>query len=423
MRIVLALVAAVALSSTLFSNKASGSWCKTYGEEGYCEVLRSVCLAHDGGYVAAGGKDSLWTRLGELVVMKVDCEGRVQWSKVLDSREKGFWEVSVWQIPGGYAVNSTEERKVYEVDLHGNLRRVVELKEGQDLNYIFTNSTASPTRDGGFVIGGWGEKARGYYHYYFEGIFKFDRNGMLEWWSKLTENGAVFDFVIQTSDGGYFVGGRLLGSGIVYKLDPRGKVEWNRRLGEDVNCLLEDSRGNYLVGVENGGPVLFKLDRGGRIEWGIDLPYNTVNAIAELKDGNYLVASPSPESEKNALSMVNQKGEVVWTKYIRGTTYPRAIIATPDGGCVIVGDNSTWEVGPPDPRYTITFYASSDYMIMKLGPDFDIPQESEHVSSLEPTGGGINVPLAVGIAVPVILVLVAIWMRRRKEEFSYFSNP
>ena len=108
--------------------------------------------------------------------------------------------------------------------------------------YIDELITIEPTADGGFICGGYSDSkisslVNNDWDYY---IAKFDSNGNFQWDKNI--GSADYDFfgdIIQTSDGGYILGGGSLGDSSRAKTaDSKG--------GEDFWILKIDSVGNIL---------------------------------------------------------------------------------------------------------------------------------------------------------------------------------
>ena len=211
------------------------------------------------------------------------------------------------------------------------------------------------TRDGGYLVGGYfsesvdlgnGEILTSNGNT--DGIIvKYNINWEVQW--AKTIGGSKDDLVktmIETSDGGYLVGGHfesktislenevnlknsnsIYTDGMLIKYDENGYVEWAKSIGgyydEEINSVAETSDGGYIVGgyfgsssitVGNdvsGKPVeltstgdqdgmLIKYDIEGKVKWakaiGIasnHIDMDTIKSIVETEDGGYLVVGES----------------------------------------------------------------------------------------------------------------------------------
>jgi len=210
------------------------------------------------------------------------------------------------------------------------------------------------TSDGGFIVGGWsfsgasGDKtqaSRGYFDYW---VVKTDGLGNLEW--NQTYGGDSTEFLydlIQTSDGGYLIGGISM-SGIsgektgagrgnfdywVIKTDALGVIEWDATYGgsdeERLNTLLEDDDGHFILAggsrSDIGGDVttgllgvkdfwMIKVDRlTGAMIWerrygGTD--EDEISSVVKTADGGYFLGGGSRSDQLPGMKTDNARGIV-----------------------------------------------------------------------------------------------------------------
>jgi hypothetical protein len=116
--------------------------------------------------------------------------------------------------------------------------------------------------------------------------------------------------IMQTSDGGYIVGGGTFSYGTgdsdgwLIKINANGKEEWNRTFGgigvDEINSIQQTSDGGYILtgwtGAYGAGDLdvwLIKTDEDGNKSWdktfgGLyeDYPYS----VQQTKDGGYIIA-------------------------------------------------------------------------------------------------------------------------------------
>ncbi|MEM9820676.1 MAG: gliding motility-associated C-terminal domain-containing protein [Bacteroidota bacterium] len=272
-------------------------WDRSYGGSIW-EELNSVVETNDGGFVLAGFSSSA---AGDGNVTQANQGGGDYW--------------------------------VVKTDIDGNLLWDARFG-GSELDRC---NSIQQTNDGGYILGGTsasgssGDKSgasRGLEDYW---VIKIDALGNLEW--EQSYGGDQTDFLtslIQTSDGGYLMGGRSR-SGIsgeksepnygdfdhwLIKIDPNGVIEWEQAIGgaeeERLNVMEEASDGHFLVAgssrsnVDNdvGLPLLgvkdywfLKLSSlDGSIIWerrygGTD--EDELLAMEQTTDGGYLLAGGS----------------------------------------------------------------------------------------------------------------------------------
>jgi hypothetical protein len=224
-------------------------------------------------------------------------------------------------------------------------------------------------------------------------ILKMSSVGIIEWQKDI--GGINYDVparMIQTSDGGYLIGG-ITESNIsgditenthggpdylIIKLDNQGTIEWQNTIGADfidsVSSVIQTPDGGYLIGgssisplsgdkTENNIGSLFgttlyydywvvKVDALGTIEWDntigskeTDVLYRVLNAT----DGGYILAGysvcdPTGDYIGQAIGSfdlwiikIDENGSILWQKTIGGNQleYMRDIIVTSDGGYLI----------------------------------------------------------------------------------------
>ena len=192
------------------------------------------------------------------------------------------------------------------------------------------------------------------------------------------------DFLKQTNDGGFIVGGGTASNDEdvvggpdsssdcwVVKLDAAGTIQWQKTYGgsdaEKINSISQTHDGGYVfVGTTSspdgdvsglyanehwGDAWVVKLDNTGNITWqktigGTDQEFGEV--LLQTSDGNYLVAGSTRSGDGDIvghhspdgvlydifLAKVSAtNGDIIWTKCIGGTgsEHLGSIIANPDG--------------------------------------------------------------------------------------------
>ena len=192
--------------------------------------------------------------------------------------------------------------------------------------------------------------------------------------------------IIQTSDGGYAVLGetKSFGAGgadlLVLKLTSSGGFSWARTFGgtgSDYPCsIVQTSDGGYAVGgyTESFGAgdydfLVLKLTSSGGLSWaktfgGTD--YDGAYSMIQTSDGGYALAGATISFGAGGDFLVlklTSSGGLQWAKTFGGTSldYAWSIIQTSDGGFAVAG-------------YTNSFGAGGyDLFVLKLGPDGSYP--------------------------------------------------
>ncbi|GAA4299285.1 hypothetical protein GCM10023183_08310 [Nibribacter koreensis] len=372
----------------------------------------------------------------------------IEWDRVYGGSEGDYLEIVRQTSDGGYIVggytidpedsdiiyegHNREEFLIFKVDATGE----IEWKKfygglGPDLLMALEQ-----TSDGGYILGGTsssdisGDKSEplmGSSDYW---VLKLDANGDIQWQQTVGGNAAEFlNDVIQTSDGGYLLGGHSY-SGIsgdktqasrggydywVVKLNAIGATEWDKTYGGNgadlLNSVLETSDGGFLLGGGStshvGGDVtspqkvycedecyfnfwVVKIDADGMKEW--DRMYGatggeTGQSIVDMvhtQDGGYLLGGSSDsdanfdKSEPNKSTYsdymdywvvkINATGDIQWDRTLGGDGIDRlgALLATSDGGYLVGGSSRSGVSDDKTEPSRDTDVNNSDYWVVKL---------------------------------------------------------
>lgn len=340
--------------------KGEPVWQKSFGGSGI-DLLHSVRLTNDGGFLLAGTSDSPKsddkkenTHGGrDFWVIKLDAGGGERWQKTL----------------GGL---SDEE-----------LVGVAVSKDGGCLLAGSTYSDAS-----GDVT----QKNKGGLDFW---LVRLDYEGNVKW--QKTLGGALSDemrSVIATADGGYLVGGTSNspegfdktskcngGSDFwILKLDKDGNIEWQRTMGaekdDQLQSLWQTHDGGYIAsGNSNSGAGFNKTSasRGGSDFWVVRLDpsgnplwqetynfgkYDVLTSLVENADGTLLIAGTAKsesvvnkdkEGTNDYIALkTDAEGKELWSRTIgsEGEDMLRKLIETRDGGYLLAGTSNPEAVKP-----------------------------------------------------------------------------
>ena len=184
-------------------------WSKTYGGAG-SENAKSVIQASDGGYLLGGITESFGAGNGDMYFVKTDASGNEEWSKTFGGASSENAKSVIQASDGGYLLggftysfgNGESDIYLVKTDASGNEEWSNTLGGTRS---EFANSILE-TSDGGYLLGGYTDSfGAGTDDFY---LVKTDAIGNEEW-SK-TFGGTSTDIaysLIQTSDGGYLLGG------------------------------------------------------------------------------------------------------------------------------------------------------------------------------------------------------------------------
>jgi PKD repeat protein len=178
----------------------------------------------------------------------------------------------------------------------------------------------------------------------------------------------------QTSDGGYILGGNTCNGGawcwpyniMLVKIDRIGNKEWNKtytnKFSEFVNSIMQTSDGGYIIGGsrhEDGRSdiLLIKTDRDGNEQWTkiFDGVFsNSEYTIKETGDGGFVLAGARSwygnEPYDLWLIRTDSQGNELSGQVVEKMTGPANYIAqTSEGGYIVTGrqeytisDSETW---------------------------------------------------------------------------------
>lgn len=221
-------------------------WSKTYGgasyEEGY-----SMAQTADSGFVLAGYTESFGSGQSDLLLIKTDSLGNINWTKTYGGSGiegiSGYGNISIHQIYNdgfilaGYTNSfgaGSFDFYLLKLDTIGNLEWS-RTYGGTGIDYGYGNSVGRSS-DGGYIITGHTESfGSGMSDVY---VVKADSVGNLEW-SK-TYGGSNMDYgysIQQTNDFGYIIGGATASFGnggydaYLLKIDVSGNLMWSRAIG------------------------------------------------------------------------------------------------------------------------------------------------------------------------------------------------
>lgn len=290
--------------------------------------------------------------------------------------------------------------------------------------------SAITTSDNGFAITGYNKSNDGDLNANegFEDIWvlKLDSLGNIQWQTTTGFPGTDQGFsLIETEDGGYFVGGILdvtasNGEGNFLakakhaggdywgiKLDGNGNLEWRKFFGgsnsDTCNAVIETSDGYILAGAtdstdidisNNNGSYDFwivKIDKNGILLWEKNFGGSEIDearAITTTDDGNFMIVGDTRSSDQDIANnnggadlwiiKINPDGKLLWEKNFGGTSFDvaRSISKTNNGGYIISGSSRSLDNG-------FTNQGQNDAWILKIS--------SEGNQEWQQTIGGSNI--------------------------------
>ncbi len=273
-----------------------------------------------------------------ILLSKLDQNGDTIWTKKIRHPNGLVGQNIVLTNDGGFVISSRNNYSIIPVFTAGAL--IIKTDSNGDTLWtkdypVYTNNCGAvsvvQTQDNGFFIAGVmlypSDQTTDYF------IVKTDQQGDTIWTKIIGGSASDGGSGIQTTNGGYFLGGNTFsygaGSSDVYilKLDTTGSVQWQRTYGgvnfDYATSILQTNDGGYIAcgfetsfGNGNGNIYLIKTDSTGYAPTGL-LP------MAEKKD--YFVLYPNPsngqfsikyslqEKENGLLQIFNSTGALVST--------------------------------------------------------------------------------------------------------------
>ncbi len=227
-----------------------------------------------------------------------------------------------------------------------------------------SSHTLIKTPDGGYVLSGWAEDTMRKGDRKDVWVAKVNRQKELEWEHYYGGDKDDKARSIQyTADGGYILAGytKSFGKGKkdiwVIKLNGLGEKEWAKTFGGDGNdearTVIQTSDGGYLVGgytasfpLDKKSLWVLKLDTSGNLEWksrvGGSKP-GVAFSVNETSDGGYTVGGYSDKVGKGAKNTwvvkLSTTGAFEWRKWYKIKAYGEVhtVRPTSDGGLIVTG--------------------------------------------------------------------------------------
>ena len=367
--------------------KGEPDWQKSFGGSG-ADLLQSVRLTRDGGFILAGtsdspkgeqkkedgfGKEDFW-------IIKLNAKGGEQWQRTIGGSGQELLQSVVPTSDGGYLLAGSSSSA-----------RSEKLAAGQPDPF------------------GKSEAGFGSLDYW---AVKLDPEGKIEW--QKVFGGQYADQLrsaVQTRDGGYLLGGSSnspesgnksekcygMSDYWIIKLDAKGGVEWQKAYGgegdDQLQAVLQARDGNFLLAGSSSSATtgnknasndkgtdfwLLKVDTAGEILWQKTYDIgkaDLLTSLEESRDGSLLLGghaqSEAYATKKKDREGINDyiaiktddKGEEQWTQTVGsgGEDILRKAIETRDGGYILAGTS----MGSPS-RDRYSGQGRNDFWVVKL---------------------------------------------------------
>ena len=247
-------------------------WEKGFGPS-YSNVRSfGVKPTSDGGYVLIGTMWAIGAGNYDLVVIKMDSNGNIQWQRAYGDAGNNGGRTILQTNDGGFLIADLYSTRIVRLNSTGDI--VWERRYEAD-SWSHFRSDIVQTTDGGFVVVGRSGVSDGL-------VLKMNADGSVSWEKRLTGVSRL-NSVQQTANDDYIIGGTFLGGvgdddAWLGRLDSAGNLLWQTQYGlpafeEGVSDIRVASDGGFLVAghidsaVPSGDFWVFKTDANGVIQW------------------------------------------------------------------------------------------------------------------------------------------------------------
>jgi hypothetical protein len=263
-------------------------WSKTYGGAGN-DYGHSMVKAKDGSYAILGHGSSFSKDYNDLCLIKINEEGTVLWSKAYGLDASDYSNSIEVTSDGGFIIlaetinfignDKNSDILVIKVNSEGIIQWS-KVFGGNGTDYAYS---IQQTKEGGFVIGGeTNSYGVGEWDYY---MLKLKADGAVEWSKTYGESGIDFGrYAQQTPDGGYIIGGNTVNykadgfDVCLIKVNSTGEIEWTKVYGGSgtdylLSLKLIGEKGFVVVGYTNSADfssedvLVMKFNFSGNIQW------------------------------------------------------------------------------------------------------------------------------------------------------------
>lgn len=361
-RILIILIPLLIINSICFSQPDS-LWSKIYGEPPGVQSFADAKVTPDGGYIIAGHE---MNNTHDFYVVKVDTDGDEEWTTVIHMgyRTSDFCRAVTITSDSGYVIAGWGEIE----DYNGHMGLAAKLSQDGDSVWtqVYGGDRADEihdcvsTNDGGLAFAGATTNfdAQGFDAW----LIKTDSVGEIEWQRVYhAEGNEVIYSMVQTSDGGFALGGLTdsYGAGhydfFLVKVDSIGEEQWRNAYGTESMDVCYD-----FIQTHDGGFMMTGHTTRGRTNKGYivrtDAQGEQVYArtitridhesvfwsVLQTWDGGFIFGGDNVGHEEDDLQLIirtDSSGQVLWFDgYGQGASeLGGKVLATPDGGYAVIG--------------------------------------------------------------------------------------
>ena len=338
-----------ALGLTGFTSVASTApsivWSRTYTGSGLREV-DSLLQTGDGGFLLAGTTSSGPSQPTYIELIKIDSLGKVQWNRTYEGTGLPMDDCLVQTEDGNYAVAGeyifTSQQKVgFWLAKLNSTGDIIWTKTYFGEGFGFAESLVQ-TSDGGFALAGPTHAET----HIITGemdiwLLKTDSLGNQQW-AKTVGTGHAHS-IVQSVDGGYALAAYSTSANFeLIKTSSTGTVEWSKTFGNEdkatASSVVQTSDGGFAVGGamwlrSNGGGLnlaVVKTDASGNEQWTQYYGFGIVRDLRQTSDGGFALAN-------NPFFKLDSSGNKQWELSLGNQTSVYSIIQTQNGGYAVAG--------------------------------------------------------------------------------------
>jgi hypothetical protein len=385
-------------------------WHKGHGTERGDHVHYGLQTS-DGGYIMAGQTSEGRRGSSDMLVVKTDARGQLQWQKIIGSAKQHDYSTFVAEVSDGFLaagalyISETQQRALVKFDYDGKI--LWQKTYPADGNGSIRG--VDITGDGEIVATGYiGSRQKGYQFISDDGqafIMKTDADGNLKW--EKTLSAAPHGMRVEEVTGGYAIGANVWVNGnrkhhqdvCLILTDSKGNEKFSETYGGDGDDQVFDfavtTDGGYIFGGHSRSPsygtvnwdfLLLKVGCDKKEQWhrtfgqprGYDAKYihDESYGVKQTSDGGYIVAGGTGDEHRYSESghpkgrsdlwwayvvKTNADGNLMWQELygdLEGNNAAEYINLTNDGGYVVFTDSDT-----------AGSMGSNNYGLMKIAPD------------------------------------------------------
>jgi hypothetical protein len=327
------------------STAPSITWSRTYASTGLREI-DSLLQTGDNGFLLAGITSGGTSQATYIELAKVDSSGNVQWNKTYEGQSMGMRKVLVQTSDGNYAIAGevvlTSQQKVgfwlAKINPNGDIIWT-KTSFGEGFGWA---QTLIQTNDGGDALAG---PTHADTHIIVGdmniGLIKTDPMGNQQW-SKTVGTGNA-NSMIQTADGGYALATYSTTADFQLTItDSTGTIQWSKNYGgQDKNSassVIQTSDGGFVVGgstwlrSDGGGfnLAIVKTDPSGNELWKKYYGAGFMRGLLQARDEGFVVIN-------NPLVKVDAEGNKQWELSLGNKTEIYSGIQTQNSGYAVAG--------------------------------------------------------------------------------------